>query len=402
MKKNYLTILIALISFGLHAQTSVTFSGTGNQYVEIDPSTSADFQFAEEFTIEAWTKQSTLGVWPALVTNFDGGGIPNASGYWFGINGNGNAGLQVFDSSGVFFNVGGTTNIIDNNWHHIAGTYKNDSLFVFVDGVLEGAAIGPVTAKYSGQPIWFGTDNLADYLLGEVDDIRIWGVARTSNEIQLYKDSCLDGSQNNLIGLWHFEEGAGSQVYDISGNNHTGTMVGMDTITSWTSGIYCTQCELSGISELTVSTSGVNITSNNTSATYQWLDCNNGYSIIVGEFGQSYTATANGNYAIELTENGCADTTACVSITTVGIIENSFGNNLLVYPNPTNGDFYIDLGAVYENSDILITDISGKLIESKNITQSQVLNLSLEEPAGIYIVSIQSGNQRAVIRLIKQ
>jgi hypothetical protein len=42
------------------------------------------------------------------------------------------------------------------------------------------------------------------------------------------------------------------------------------------------------------------------------------------------------------------------------------------------------------------------LIESKTINQSQVINLSLEEPKGIYIVSIQADYKKAVIRLIKE
>ena len=81
---------------------------------------------------------------------------------------------------------------------------------------------------------------------------------------------------------------------------------------------------------------------------------------------------------------------------------NSFGNNLFFYPNPTSGNFSIDLGSTYENSKILITDISGKLIDSKIFTHSQILDLSIKQPNGIYIVSVQAGDKKAVIRLIKQ
>ncbi len=124
--------------------------------------------------------------------------------------------------------------------------------------------------------------------------------------------------------------------------------------------------------------------------------------MIVGETNASYTPSVNGNYAVELTENGCVDTSACTLISTVGIVVNSFGNGLIVYPNPTNGNFSIDLGAIYENSQILITDIAGKVIDSRILTQTQLLNLSIEEPAGIYIVSVQSGDKRAIVRLIKK
>ena len=178
----------------------------------------------------------------------------------------------------------------------------------------------------------------------------------------------------------------------------------MDTIpnTANCDSIITINLTINSISDLTISTSGTTVSTNNTGATYQWVDCDNNYAVIVGETGQSYIATVNGNYAVELTENGCVDTTACVAITTVGILENNFGNNLLVYPNPTNGNFSIDLGDVYENSEVLITDLSGKLLDSKTIAQSQTLNLSIREPAGIYILSIKAEDKKAVIRLIKE
>jgi ribosomal protein S11 len=154
--------------------------------------------------------------------------------------------------------------------------------------------------------------------------------------------------------------------------------------------------------DITTSLTGLTITATNPNATYQWLNCDSNYAAISGETQQTFTATTNGNYAVELTENGCVDTSSCVSITTIGIVENDFGNGLLIYPNPTSGNFTIDLGASYENTQILITDLSGKVVQSQNVRQGQVLNLSIEEPAGIYVVSIQSGNQKAVIKMVKE
>ena len=159
---------------------------------------------------------------------------------------------------------------------------------------------------------------------------------------------------------------------------------------------------INNVSDLTTTISGTTITANNSNATYQWLDCNNGNSIIVNETGQSFTPSSNSNYAVELTENGCIDTTSCVSITFTGIIENDFGVGLVVFPNPTKSDFIVDLGAVYENIQITITDIAGKLIDSKIIFQTQTLNLSIKEPDGVYFISVQVGDKKAVIRMIKK
>ena len=47
-------------------------------------------------------------------------------------------------------------------------------------------------------------------------------------------------------------------------------------------------------------------------ASYQWLDCNNNYGILVGEDDYQLNASSNGSYAVEITyNNGCVDTSSC-------------------------------------------------------------------------------------------
>ena len=200
-----------------------------------------------------------------------------------------------------------------------------------------------------------------------------------------------------------FAECAGFSV-TVGTNTYNTTGIYTDILTNVAGcdSTVTTDLTINSVSDLAISTSGVIISANNIGATYQWLDCNNNNSILVNETGQSFTATTNGNFAVELTENGCVDTSACVAITTVGIIENSFGDELIVYPNPTSGNFSINLGSTYENAKIVIMDIYGKMIESKTMTQSKILKLSIKEPVGIYIVSIQAGKKSAIIRLVKE
>ena len=155
------------------------------------------------------------------------------------------------------------------------------------------------------------------------------------------------------------------------------------------------------VSDFSTSVSGNTISANNTAATYQWLDCDNGSAIIPGETGATFTPTANGNYAVQLTENGCVDTSACVAITTIGILENSFGEALKVYPNPTRGNFSVRLGESLETVTVTITDINGRQIQNSDFSNTDQLNLTISEPSGVYLVTIQSGEKRAVVRLVK-
>ena len=151
-----------------------------------------------------------------------------------------------------------------------------------------------------------------------------------------------------------------------------------------------------------VTQSGVTLSAIVAGASYQWLNCNNNSSIISGETNQNYTAITNGSYAVEITQDDCIDTSTCYSIISIGIIENNFGNDLLIYPNPTNGIFSIDLGRNYQTVTITITDLNGKLIQSKTYNESKLLNLKLEKPVGVYLLIIESGDKKTIIRLIKE
>jgi len=159
---------------------------------------------------------------------------------------------------------------------------------------------------------------------------------------------------------------------------------------------------IKSVSDNSTTSTGLIITANNDSATYVWLDCDSAYSVIPGQTGQSFSPASNGNYAVQLTEDGCVDTSACVPITTVGILENDFGAGFILYPNPTKGNFSVNLGSVHENVKVMITDLSGKLIETKSFNEIRMFSFSLDQVSGVYLLSILSGDKRAMIRLLKE
>ena len=154
--------------------------------------------------------------------------------------------------------------------------------------------------------------------------------------------------------------------------------------------------------DTSTSVSGTTITTNQTGATFQWLDCNNGNSPIPGATSANYVASSNGNYAVAITVGSCSDTSSCVNISTVDIIKSDFDNKLIIYPNPTNGYFSIDLGEKQKTLTITITNLNGKSILSKTYNNRQFLTLKLEEPTGVYILIIESVNKKAVVRLVKE
>lgn len=143
------------------------------------------------------------------------------------------------------------------------------------------------------------------------------------------------------------------------------------------------------------------LSANQAGATYQWLDCDNGNAVIPLETAQTFTATTNGNYAVEVTFNGCVDTSACENITGVGL--NELINNVIsIYPNPTNGVVNIKLSDNTTVANYSITTIEGKVVEiGKTSTNSISIDLS-KEVNGIYFIKIDTENSSTVYKLIKQ
>jgi hypothetical protein len=154
--------------------------------------------------------------------------------------------------------------------------------------------------------------------------------------------------------------------------------------------------------DTSVTATGSMLMANATAASFQWVDCMNGNAPIAGETNSAFTPTANGTYAVEVTENGCTTTSSCYSFVLSTVNALAFSHNLALYPNPTKGTFTIDLGASYANTTILITDINGRTVYQTTANQTDIVALELDQPAGVYFVSVTSENKHTVVKLMKQ
>lgn len=85
----------------------------------------------------------------------------------------------------------------------------------------------------------------------------------------------------------------------------------------------------------------------------------------------------------------------------LGLIENNFEYKPLVYPNPTVGNLSIDLGIIYNNVSITLTDINGRIIQFKNNLYGRFFDLEIDNSSGMYLLIVESEKNKAVIRIIK-
>lgn len=171
------------------------------------------------YTIEAWIKPDTMHV-GAIVTwgNF---GVPNqVNGFALTTTGLGNY-WWANDIEAAMPNLAGA-------WHHVAATFDGSSRRLLLDGAVIGSD-APVghnagTANFRiGSSAWAGGIQFFD---GQMDEVRVWNVARTTNQIQEAMRRQLWGSEPGLVACWRFDEGAGLSAFDATGNAaNTATLV---------------------------------------------------------------------------------------------------------------------------------------------------------------------------------
>lgn len=150
----------------------------------------------------------------------------------------------------------------------------------------------------------------------------------------------------------------------------------------------------------TVSVSGPVLTANQAGATYQWIDCDNGNAAITGETGASYSPTATGNYAVEVTVNNCTETSPCTLVDFSSIDELNF-NSSVVFPNPVSDVFEIknmeQFGSI---ESIVLMDANGRVVMVVSATEGSANIAHLE--SGVYFLKIQSEAGQSIISVVKK
>jgi len=123
-------------------------------------------------------------------------------------------------------------------------------------------------------------------------------------------------------------------------------------------------------------------------ATYQWLDCDNNFNAIPGETNQIFTPTINGNYAVIVSNQICTDTSACSSFLTVGLNSISVQHSFYVYPNPASNEVFIQADDLLGKVEIL--DLAGRIILSEISNTNQITINTSEISSGFYWIKCEN------------
>ncbi len=150
-----------------------------------------------------------------------------------------------------------------------------------------------------------------------------------------------------------------------------------------------------GPTGITVSQIGDTLFATSGFTSYQWYF---NTVPISGANGSYYVATANGNYAIVVTNlAGCSGGTNIPNVVT-GIDVMSLQNNFVVYPNPSTGTFELKFSSS-KNSMVAVELLNnvGQVISSHNLVSTTGINtMTFNEenlPAGLYSIKIIADNK---------
>lgn len=135
-------------------------------------------------------------------------------------------------------------------------------------------------------------------------------------------------------------------------------------------------------------------------ADYQWLDCDDSFIELSGETNQFFYPQQNGSYAVEISQNGCVETTECYPFVTTSLeeVENKT-DRFVVYPNPTEGNVIIEnvSSESLGQSPYQITDMTGKVILQGVMTNDKI---TIEIPGvtqGLYLLRIDGQRVKLMV-----
>ena len=221
-----LTVAVVLIVTGvLQAGYALQFDGSDDKVVV---PRSVSLEPTQELTVECWAKASVASQIYARLVRKSGN---SAAGYLLAWQQTGSVVQLRLD------NLGGSQSIIvpdpapnstyNNQWHHFAGTYSALTGMgrLYVDGILVAQQPGAGNLTHVVSDLFIGNGQASnESFKGLIDEVKIWNVARTAQQICLDMRAPAAGNEAGLVGYWPFDEGTGQVAHDLTGNLNHGSL----------------------------------------------------------------------------------------------------------------------------------------------------------------------------------
>ena len=236
MKKfNVFTILFMLFFMAstslLRAQVpenGLTFDGD-DDFIDVPTLSSDELNPLETLTLECWVNLNEAPLagthTPFLISRLNSFSLTiGASGYIL---------FYLRTDEGDWYTAAGDlTTIVPNSWYHLAATYDGSEMRVFVNGEEEGLPTTVVndTMARTTNNFRIGARNDTPNLTntnGTIDEVRVWNITRTREEIRSSMNRTLPGTTAGLGGYWRFDESSGTNADGATPFDNDGTLMNM-------------------------------------------------------------------------------------------------------------------------------------------------------------------------------
>jgi hypothetical protein len=182
-----------------------------------------DLDLRETFTIEAWVKpHNASGSIQHIVSKW---GCCTEASYNLGIR-YGPIQLNTRADGANSVNVG-VTSLQDDVWQHVAATFDHGTVRLYIDGRLDNEILGARVPQIGPPPVSIGRQHAVtgfkgQFFDGVIDEVRIWNVARTVDQLRDNMNVKLTrkARKEGLIAYWRMDEGEGDLAFDLTGNGH--------------------------------------------------------------------------------------------------------------------------------------------------------------------------------------
>lgn len=370
---------------------------------DIDNTTSNRWNFPyTDFSCTHGTELELGEVYPISVSVSSGASYVHFFQVWIDWNDNGvwDAGEMVFDG-----NSGATATMLT----------LTGNVSIPVDAVQSKFLRMRVMGEAYSAPSENKRNCVSNFFIGDVEDYAVYISPPCETTITSFTSSptsicsgdettlTVDGNLGNADQWYLFSGNCGGTLI-TSGLGPTFTVSPILTTTYFVRGegdCIFSECEqvnvVPTVLNLSTSFSGGTIMANTTGATYQWIDCNEGNSLITGATNQSFSPLQDGSFAVVITQNGCSDTSECVLVSNLSINKNE-PRLFAAYPNPVTNELTMVITPGHAESYTLV-DNTGHIIFSGEIKSEETVVDMEHLPSGVYFIHLsESDNVMKVVR----
>lgn len=173
----------------------------------------------KDITVEVWVNPREFEQWRAMVGFMQDNG--NFERGWDLETGNNNKFRFALSSEKTLrlYYMESTSSFDENQWYHVAGVYDGDTTKLYVNGILEAMSTSDSgNIAYDNSWLALGMykdDNENIPLKGSIDEVRIWNVERSQEEIRETMCRRLNGNETGLVKYFRLDSYEGDTAYDM-------------------------------------------------------------------------------------------------------------------------------------------------------------------------------------------